>query len=50
MKVTFPVAMGSYAILALVGGFALTGKIRLAVLVFLAGLAVKTLIAWKARE
>lgn len=50
MKITFPIALAMYVTLGLIGAFTLTGKIRLALWVFLAGLAVKTLIAWKARE
>jgi len=43
-------AMGCYAVLALLAAVTLDGKIRLAVWVFLAGLALRTLIAYKARE
>jgi hypothetical protein len=46
----FYVAMGMYAMLAILAGTTLDGKIRLAVWVFLAGLAVRTIIALKARE
>ena len=45
----FYIAMGMYAVLAILAGTTLDGKIRLAVWVFLAGLAVKTMIALKAR-
>ena len=38
-------AMGSYAVLAILAAFTLDGSYRLAVLVFLAGLALKTWIA-----
>lgn len=38
----FLFAMGSYAVLGLLAGFTLDGNFRLATLVFLAGLAVKT--------
>jgi hypothetical protein len=40
-------AMGTYAILALLAAFTLDGQFRYAVWIFLAGLAVKTLIAHK---
>jgi hypothetical protein len=43
-------AMGCYGVLALLAAFTLDGKIRLAVWIFLAGLALRTLIAYKARE
>lgn len=43
-------AMLIYLALALVAAFELTGKFRIAVWIFLAGLAVKTLIAWAARR
>jgi hypothetical protein len=46
----FYVAMGMYAVLAILAGVTLEGKMRLAVWVFLAGLAVRTLIALKASE
>lgn len=39
--------MAAYAVLALIGTFVLTGKMRLALWIFLAGLVAKTLIAWK---
>jgi len=39
--------MGSYAVLALLATFTLDGKMRIAVWIFLGGLAVKTLIALK---
>jgi hypothetical protein len=45
----FYVAMGMYAMLAILAGTTLDGKIRLAVWVFLAGLALRTIIALKAR-
>jgi len=41
-------AMAAYAVLALLALFTLDGVFRLAVWIFLAGLAVKTLIAYKA--
>ena len=43
-------AMAAYAVLAVLAGLTLDGKIRLAVWVFLAGLALRTLIAYKAHE
>ena len=45
MNVRFAAAMAAYAVLALLGWVTLTGKIRLALWIFLAGLAVKTVIA-----
>jgi hypothetical protein len=41
-------AMGTYAVLALLAAFTLDGKMRIAVWIFLGGLALKTLIAFKA--
>jgi len=41
-------AMGSYSILAILSIITLDGVFRLAVLILLAGLAAKTLIAYKA--
>jgi hypothetical protein len=46
----FYMAMGMYAVLAILAGFTLDGKVRLAVWVFLAGLALRTLIAMKRHE
>ncbi len=46
----FYIAMGTYGVLAILAGVTLDGKIRLAVWIFLAGLALRTLIALKARE
>jgi hypothetical protein len=46
----FYIAMGTYAVLAILAGVTLDGKIRLATWIFLAGLAVRTLIHMKARE
>jgi hypothetical protein len=40
----FIVAMLSYAILALLAGLALEGRIRLATLIFLGGIAIKTIL------
>jgi hypothetical protein len=45
MKPSFRAAMLTYAALALIAGFALDGKFRLVVWIFLGGLAVKTWIA-----
>lgn len=45
----FYAAMGMYAVLAILAGTTLDGTFRLAVWVFLAGLAVRTLVAMKAR-
>ena len=45
MKRRFPYAMGVYAILGLFAGFTLAGDIRIATLVFLAGLGLKTYLA-----
>jgi hypothetical protein len=41
-------AMGTYAVLALLAGLTLDGALRYAVWVLLAGLAVKTYIAYRA--
>ncbi len=41
-------AMAAYAVLAVMAGLTLDGKFRLAVWIFLGGLALKTLIAYKA--
>jgi hypothetical protein len=41
-------AMGAYAALALMAGFTLDGVFRIGVWILLAGLALKTLIAYKA--
>jgi hypothetical protein len=40
-------AMGTYAVLALLAALTLDGKMRIAVWIFLGGLALKTLIAFK---
>jgi len=50
MKPRLLTAMLSYAALAGLAGFTLDGMFRIAVLIFLAGLAVKTLIAAKIRS
>ncbi|HLJ49257.1 MAG TPA: hypothetical protein VKU01_24760 [Bryobacteraceae bacterium] len=42
MKPNFVSAMAAYAVLALLAGFTLDGPLRVAVLLLLAGLAVKT--------
>ena len=47
MFMRFLWAMGTYAVLALLAAFTLDGKMRIAVWIFLGGLAVKTLIAFK---
>jgi len=44
MNVRFAVAMSVYAVLALLGAILLTGKIRDALWILLAGLALKTFI------
>jgi hypothetical protein len=44
MNVRFAWAMTAYAVLAVAGGFMLTGQIRLALWIFLGGLAAKTAI------
>ena len=38
----FKIAMSTYAVLAILAGFTLTGTIRVATLIFLAGIALKT--------
>jgi hypothetical protein len=48
MKPRFLKAMATYAVLAILATFTLDGLIRTAVWIFLAGLAVKTYIAYKA--
>jgi hypothetical protein len=48
MKNRYAAAMGAYAALAALAGFTLDGIFRLAVWIFLAGLAVKTWIARRA--
>ena len=45
MNARLAVAMSVYAVLALLGAVALDGKIRIALWIFLGGLAAKTLIA-----
>ena len=48
MKLSFRSAMLAFAVLGVLAAFTLDGTIRLACLIFLAGLAVKTVIAHKA--
>jgi hypothetical protein len=43
-------AMGAYAIFSLLAVFTLDGKLRYAVLILMAGLALKTWIAYKAQS
>jgi hypothetical protein len=50
MNARFAKAMSAYAVLALLGAFLFTGKIRVALWIFLAGLAAKTAIAMAARK
>jgi len=50
MKVRFFVAMTAYALLAILGAVTLTGKIRIALWIFLGGLALKTAIAAASRK
>ena len=42
--------MSTYAVLALLAAFTLDGKLRTAIWVLMGGLALKTVIAYKARE
>ena len=44
MNARFAVAMATYAALAILGAVTLTGKIRVALWIFLGGLAAKTVI------
>ena len=46
----FYIAMGTYAVLAILAGVTLDGKMRLAVWIFLGGLALRTVIHLKAQE
>ena len=48
MRTRFLWAMGSYAVLALLAAFTLDGVMRNAVWILVGGLAVKTVIAYKA--
>ncbi|MGH9720446.1 MAG: hypothetical protein ACRD8O_09550 [Bryobacteraceae bacterium] len=47
MKIPAVVALATYAALSVLAGITLDGKIRTAVWILMAGLALKTLIAWK---
>ncbi len=49
LKNRFYAAMGAFAVLGVLAGVTLDGKIRLATLIFLAGLALRTAIHYKAR-
>jgi len=49
LKQRFYWAMGAFTVLGLLAGFTLDGKIRLATLIFLVGLALRTAIHYKAR-
>ncbi len=44
MTQRFHMAMGAFAVLGVLAGFTLDGKMRIAVLIFLAGLAARTAI------
>jgi hypothetical protein len=48
MRQRFFAALGAYAVLAVLAGFTLDGILRSAVLILLAGLALKTWIAYRA--
>ena len=48
MTTRFYLAMAVYAAMALLAAYTLDGNLRLAVWILMAGLAVKTLIAYKA--
>jgi hypothetical protein len=50
MNARFAIAITAYAVLAIVGGILFTGKIRAALWIFLAALAVKTLIVVGSRR
>ena len=50
MNIRFAAAMAAYAILAFLGAVTLSGKIRIALWIFLGGLAVKTVIAVAAQK
>ncbi len=47
MNVRFALAMSAYAVLALAGAFTLTGQIRLALWIFLGGLAAEQPLKWR---
>jgi hypothetical protein len=46
----FYAAMAAYAVLAILAALTLEGKMRLAVWIFVGGLALRTIIAYKAHE
>lgn len=48
MRQRFFAALGAYSVLAVLAGFTLDGLLRSAVLILLAGLALKTWIAYRA--
>lgn len=50
LKQRFQAAMAAFAGLALLAALTLDGKIRLATLIFLVGLALRTAIHYKARR
>lgn len=50
LKQRFQAAMGSFAALAVLAAVTLDGKIRLATLIFLGGLALRTAIHYMARR
>ena len=50
MRQRFYRAMGAYAALGALAYFTLDGTLRLVILVFLAGMAVKTLAAYKSGQ
>ena len=50
MNRRFLAAMATYGAMAVMAAFTLDGKLRLAVWILMGGLALKTLIAYKARR
>ena len=50
MNGRFLVAMATYAAMAALAAFTLDGKLRLAIWILMGGLALKTVIALKARQ
>ena len=50
IQTRFYLAMGMYAVLAILAGATLDGKLRIAVWIFLGGLALRTVLSMKARE
>ena len=50
MNARFATAMAAYAALAILGAVTLTGNIRIALWIFLGGLAVKTVIVVASRR